>query len=296
MTESKFFLLFKGQLANDREKFVQDWIVNWHYQDGQEGTYPEGQPQNFFEYSGPEDLITWFRWIRSPMPNYLPEEMMAPLMAESIERDREIFNLHNIPQNDGHFDSYAILNAQDYLFTHLYPTPDRQSIKNVLDFGAGYGRHSNLFSRYVESLTYLAVDAIPLSYCLQNFSLQQMELPFYEYVGSADEFEISDDAPGLYHLPTWRTDLLPENYFDVILCTQVLPELSPQLVSFIIMQFVKTLKSGGMLYIRDHEDRFNPSNINIAFLLAKAGFTLEFRPWVTDGDDIHGIPRIWRLT
>jgi hypothetical protein len=138
------------------------------------------------------------------------------------------------------------------------------------------------------------MDAIPLPYCLQHLYYSQLLCVFNEYVNNTTAFEICDE-PGAYHLPTWRYDLLPDSFFDMIICVQVLQELNPKLVRFMIDQFRRTLKPGGALYIRDHDLLWQPAHkIDLNRYLPKWGFRLEFRPHIIDGKDIHGLPRIWR--
>jgi SAM-dependent methyltransferase len=144
-----------------------------------------------------------------------------------------------------HVDEY---NAVDFLLQILYPVPERMRPKRVLDFGAGYGRQMNLWSG-VHDLSYVAVDAIELPYTLQSFYLSQFDLPVYEYVngwrGNVG------GKPGIYHLPTWRIDLLPDAFFDLVICTQVLQEIPATMVQRSIQTFRRCLKTGGALYIRD---------------------------------------------
>ena len=212
----------------------------------------------------------------------------------SLEHDRRILDEAGIDFDFTTYRSVGRANAQDFVFQNLYPCPERQAISRVLDFGAGWGRQSNLWSQQrSESLIMLAMEAVPQSYCVQNFYYAANDIPFQDYI-TFGELNISDDRPGIYHCPTWRWDLVPSNFFDLVICCQVLPELSPNLAHFAVQLFLQVLKPGGALYIRDHDQAFNPSGIDLNAYLREQGFVLEFRPHVIDRDEIHGIPRIWR--
>lgn len=185
-------------------------------------------------------------------------------------------------------------NAHDLLFPTLYPVPERNKINNVLDFGAGYGRQANLWARGGETI-YVGLDAIPKSYCLQHVYYSNLGKPFYDYVSNPEEFKITAANKGIYHLPTWRSDLLPDNFFDMVMTVQVLRELNSTLVRKMLTEFHRILKPGSMLYIRDHGDKWKPAGkLNIDKFLIETGFTLEFKPHIILDSDLHGIPRIWR--
>jgi len=90
-------------------------------------------------------------------------------------------------------------------------------------------------------------------------------------------------------------DLLPRDYFDMIIFVQVLQEINETLLKRIIRLSRDILKPGGMIYIRDHYNAWQPvHNFDIDSHLLKQGFVLEFRPHVKDKKDIWGVPRIWR--
>lgn len=52
-----------------------------------------------------------------------------------------------------------------------------------------------------------------------------------------DEFDI-DKSEGIFHLPTWRFDLVPDNSVDVVTAIFVLPEIN----DFALLEFVKQTK------------------------------------------------------
>lgn len=283
---------FSQMLERDRA-WVEDWMLTWDYQDNKR-PYTPGYPQDFYIYLGPDDLAKWWAWQgKAKRPDYYPSQQSAELVQLSKRFDQRTAEKLGISFDFTCYDPIGRNNAQDYLITHMYPVPQRQQIRRVLDFGAGYGRQANLWSQLEEDLQYVAMDAIPQSYLLQYLYYSCLDHDLHEYMNDPYGFKISET--GYYHLPTWRTDLLPDNHFDLVILTQVLPEINAKLVAFMIGIFRKKLKPGGALYLRDHGKNWAPvHNLDVDQLLAKNGFVLEFKPYVIDKQDIHGIPRIWR--
>ena len=267
-----------------------DWLLCWECS------------QEFHTYKGRQDLIRWFEWSRR-YTHYLPTEQVEPLARLSETKNREIYNaIGGGGYAYQHVDEY---NATDYLFQNFYAVPKRMRVKRILDFGAGYGRQINLWSQLHPDVIYVGMDAIELPYCLQHFYYSQFDLPLREYLETPEDF-IIEASPAVYHLPTWRYDLLPDKFFDMVICVQVLQEINEQLVRHMIKVFLRCLKPGGALYIRDHDLVWQPSHrLNLNELLPEQGFVLEFLPYVADSHyalyrghksppDVHGIPRIWR--
>jgi len=152
----------------------------------------------------------------------------------------------------------------------------------------------------VPDLVYCGVEAIENGYCCQNLYYKAASLlRVSDYIEDPERFRITA-APGIYHLPTWRCDLLPSDFFDLIIAVQVLPELKDRLALHLLELFKRCLKVGGALYIRDHDLRFLPAShthtLDLHELLPSFGFQLEFRPYVYDLEEIHGVPRLWRKT
>jgi SAM-dependent methyltransferase len=268
-----------------------EWLLRWEW------------AEEFHNYNGPEDLIRWFEWMK-PYPCYLIPELIKPLAQLSEAKNKEI--LRSIDGSREYVYQYVDeYGAADYLFQNIYPVPQRMQVKRILDFGAGYGRQINLWSQLHPDLTYVSMDAIELPYCLQHFYYSHFDVLLHEYVKSPDDFHI-EGFPGVYHVPTWRTDLLPNDFFDMIICVGVLPEISERLVYHMLQVFQNCLKPGGALYIRDHDlAAIYGHKLNLNKLLLERRFVLEFRPYFSDswyalyGDhdfppDVHGIPRIWR--
>lgn len=185
-------------------------------------------------------------------------------------------------------------NAEDFILQCGYHRPARHNVKKILEIGPGYGRQINLWSKE-ENLVFCALEAIESQYLSQNLYYSLLEnINFYEYFNNPENFEIKNN-PGIYHLPTWRLDLLPKNFFDLVIAVQVLPELEENLMLKMLKTFQKCVKPGGAIYIRDHDLAWIPGHkFDLEKILPDFGFQLEFRPIVIDGVDIHGTPRIFR--
>jgi SAM-dependent methyltransferase len=278
--------------------YIKSWLVAWDYQvklKKRKVGYDGDKPSDFFSYNGPSDLLKWMNWFHPVYPDYFPGELTEPLVAESRRNDQRIaeaaglaFDFPNYGKNIG------LNNAHDFLFPQLYPVPERFKIKNVIDFGAGYGRQANLWATRIDGI-YVGMDAIPNSYCLQNLYYSKLGRPFYEYVESPGDFRFDLSRKGIYHIPTWRTDLLPDNSFDLVMFVQVLPELNSKLIRHVLTEFRRILKPGGMVYIRDHASIWKPAGrMDVGEFMKNNGFVLEFQPHLVLDGDLHGIPRIWR--
>ncbi len=293
--QKKFLEVFN----TDKPKFIRNWLVSWDYQVKRKKRgikYDESLPSDFFEYNGPDDLVKWMNWFASDYTNYIPENLINPLIEQSLENDKKILSKLGLTYDFGDFykNRIGLNNAHDFLIPSIYPVPERYRIKNILDFGAGYGRQSNLWTMNKENI-YVGMDAIPTSYCLQNIYYKNIGAPFYEYIDNPTGFAIDKNKKGIYHVPTWRYDLLPSDSFDMVMAVQVLRELNSTLVSKMLIEFHRVLKPGGMLYIRDHGDKWKPSGkMDIDKFLIDYGYTLEFKPHIVLDEDLHGIPRIWR--
>lgn len=271
---------------------ARPYIDRWEIQD------PDSP---LLKYAGPVGILEWWDYDEAkPFTHYLPSSAVDPLITLSASFNTKVFReLHNGPYAYRQID---ILNAVDYTFQKFYPIPERMRVKSVLDFGAGYGRHANLWTQLCPDITYVAVDSIERSYCLQSFYLGLLDPELTEYVVVGDEFRI-EQKPGIFHVPGWRTDLLPEGFFDLVICTDVLPEVPGDLVIDSIMLFRHALKASGAVYFRDHDVSWQPVHrLDYSALMHSTGFQLEFRPVVNESMkaadqsrvDIHGMPRVWR--
>ena len=296
--DKTIFEQFKHAYERDRPRYIKDWLVRWDYQvkrKKRKVIIDEGEPQDFFTYNGPSDLVEWMNWLKEPSPDYLGEAITKSLTDLSEENDRKVCQNLGININwNTYRKNIDLMNAHDYLFPNLYPQPARYKIRNILDFGAGYGRQANLWTSKLSDYTLVGMDAVPKSYCLQHIYYKALGKKMIDY---CDVPDLKVDLTGncIYHIPTWRYDLLPTASFDLVMCVQVLPEINSTLVKKMVVEFERILKPGGMLYIHDHGYKWKPgTQMNIDNYISQNGFVLEFRPHVIDNVDIHGFPRIYR--
>ncbi|RMG39427.1 MAG: hypothetical protein D6719_13360, partial [Candidatus Dadabacteria bacterium] len=220
------FELFKAAYDRDTPEYNKPWISSWPYQE-HAGPKPENAEKNlpvdFFTFNGPKEFIPWFNWSLSPKPDYFPSSLVEPLIQKSNDFDSKLLKTFGLQYDlEKHRDAIARNNAQDYILMNAYPMPGPQVGKRILDFGAGNGRQANLLSQLEdEQLVYIGVDAIPKSYCLQHLYYSVTDRPFYDYVVDPTSTVLDDNSRGIYHLPTWRFDLIPDNYVDKIVTVQV---------------------------------------------------------------------------
>lgn len=291
--------LFQKAFSADKAKYIKKWLISWEYQDiriKRKISYDSELPQNFYAFKGTEDLIKWMNWFEADYPDYFKNQQLSDLINKSEDNDKKIFSKLNLPFNFVNYDKrIGLHNAHDFMIPHLYPVPERYKIKRVLDFGAGYGRQANLWAANSKDISYIGVDGIPLSYCLQHIYYKNLDVPCYDYVESPANFCIDFKPNSIYHIPTWRFDLIADNSIDMVMCVQVLPELGSKLLKFALDEFKRVLKPGGMLYIRDHAYTWKPAHkTDVDEYLKENSFDIEYKAYIIDTKDIFGIPRLWR--
>lgn len=182
--------------------------------------------------------------------------------------------------------------AIDFKFQNVTGT----KINNILDFGSGIGRQAYQWCSR-EDVNFFSIDAIESLYLLQNkiYSLLFPE-KLKEYFDDPQGFRNIDfnaSSNQLYHLPTWRIDLLPEKYFDLIICVQVLQEINEKTLRYVLTQFKRIIKNNGFLYIRDNEFWMPSHKVRVGRELLRQGWELIFRYTGEEGTDIEGVPRLW---
>lgn len=300
--KENIFDLFKEAHKADKKQYIKDWMVNWAYQDKliqRNIKYDDELPEDFYTYNGPQDLLGWYNWQKSVKPDYFDPNRINDLIAKSRKYDSELISKYQLDFDYKYYDQcIGRNNAEDYILANFYPMQGPSKGKRVLDFGAGYGRQANLWTQEEdEELVFVAVDAIPKSYCLQHLYYSNSDRPLTEYAVEREKFKLDEHSKGIYHLPTWRFDLIPDNYFDRIVVVQVLHELNEPLTKYVLNQFKRILKDTGVLYLRDHMNTWRPTHtLDVDNYLKNNGFTLEFQPHIEDKKDLHGIPRMWRKT
>lgn len=294
----QYIQAFQSYLEKDQQ-YIKPWMVSWAYQEQRKRRskhYAEGLPQDFYEFSGPEDLKQWLNWnLTFPHPDYFLGTEEQSLIDLSTEIDMNVFRRAGIEVDEQQYkEIIGRRNMQDYRFAHFYPVPERQVPKRILDFGSGYGRQANLWTNVDDEVAFLSMDGIPKSYCVQRYYYSKLDVPTFEYMDAPDEFSI-EFQPGIYHLPTWRFDLIPDNSLDMVLMMQVLPELSNKLAKYVLSQFQRILKPGGAMMLRDKGNWLRTgSGFDLQNYLNSNGWVLEFKPHVIHSKDLHGYTRIWR--
>ncbi len=289
---------FETALNQDKQ-FIKPFMASWDYQNKRKKRnvrYNEELPQDFFRFSDPDEIVKWMNWFSGEYPSYFDPAITNPLVSQSLVNDSEIFRKLNLVHKFETYENIGLNNAHDFFIPQSYPVPAEFEIKTVVDFGAGYGRQANLWWPFVEGKgNFIGVDAIPLSYSLQSHYYHAIKSDYKEYVFEKEQFKIDPKGSDIYHLPTWRLDLIPDNSVDLIICIQVLPELSRTLINYLFKEFHRILKPGAALYLRDLNFLYKAFGTgNIDGILQTNGFSLEFRAFVKHNTHIHGIPRIWR--
>jgi SAM-dependent methyltransferase len=276
------------------------WLTRWFFADV---LYSREQRKemSFYEYEGPDHLKKYFAWLANGrFPDYFQDAAIGDLQKLSLERDIECSRKLGVSIPEEFIRRVARYNAQDFLFQRPYPVPERQTIKVILDFGAGHGRMANLaFTPFGATELLVAVDAIPGSYLTQRAYYNGLGLRVSDYLdyfaeGSPFSFDNARQESNVIHLPTWRLELVPTNSVDLVCCVQVLKELPRRLLFYVVGQFARVLRLGGALYVRDHVQFHDPTHMPVDEILSTSGFVLEFRPHIRDRFDVYGIPRIWR--
>ncbi len=288
---------FNDALARDRER-APEWMTRWDYQEGlkkRKRTYEDGVVNDFFTFGGAPDLLKWMSWFRADYPDYIKDQRITELVNASRANDERITRALSLELDKSFYDKRVGLNnAHDHLLPQSYPVPERARIRAVLDFGAGYGRQANLWATQDPDLCYIGMDAIVNSYCLQHLYYNGLGVPVSDYIDAPSTFSFQH-KPGIQHIPTWRSDLVPDGSVDLVMCVQVLPELNSRLVRHMLGEFHRMLKPGGALYIRDHAYTWKPTDtFDVEQHLGTNGFDLEFRAHIINDVELHGIPRIWR--
>ena len=255
-----------------------------------------GRAEYHEQFNGPAEIVEWMATgVGAERGGYIPEARRAELIQESWQFDKRVFDaLREGIQEADYLRYIGSWNADDFAWATCYPVPPRQRVRTVLDFGAGYGRQLNLWSQHVSDLRYIAVDVIRKPYLAQAAYFQFFDLPFQEYVIDPSGFVIGADA-GIYHVPAWRWDLVPDNSIDLILAVMVLPEVHSETLYRVLDQFKRVMKPSGALFIRDHGLVVKSANTeDVASALIKRSFAIEFRPHAIDDVEIRGVPRVWR--
>ena len=294
---------FQSILTRDIEQLqLPDYLHRWLFV---ERLYQrdERKEMNFYEFEGPLHIAKFMAWImNTQFHNILSGEYLDTLIERSYQTDKKLLAQFDLAIPDDKLRNIGLYNAQDHIFQRAYQVSGVQQVKRFLDIGAGHGRMANLGLCGNESPydAYVAVDGIPSSYLTQATYFKGLGLKVWDYFDHCGDVPDSIDFEGIaaahdvVHIPTWRMDLIPEGYFDMVNCVQVLKELPGDLTAFFISEFNRVVQPNGAVYVRDHKQFHNPNHMPIDDLLNSSGFVLEYNPQIVDRKDVHGVPRIWR--
>lgn len=268
--------------------------------------YADGVRNRMSRYHSKYDLLHWLSFWTEPQRLASPfagEELYETLRKQSYAAHQHVLGqLFTTParKSEPHA-GYDIWNAID---GHIVgeQCPDARV---VLDFGSGYGRLGAVFADPSRDCTYISVDCVEISYLLQNLFLSSLAPDrFFEYVDYAMErrtFEVCRDKKGsIYHLPSWRLDLVPDGFVDVITSVFVLPEINEFALTEFVTMAKRVVHRGGYVYLRDHLYQAGENNhrgghrLDTSTLLEEAGFRLIYQGDYQDNVDIYGLPRVYR--
>jgi SAM-dependent methyltransferase len=248
--------------------------LGWHKAHKMAPFTPFGWPLD------PSTLSRVRRGIDRMMAEFLDDPAISPAAAAVIrDFDRE---------------TLARYTAIDARFQTVTPAP----IRSVLDFGSGIGRASLIWSFDREDVALVSVDATESLYLLQHELYRRMYGGRLIELLGAPEGTVASLAGGtVTHVPAWMMDrTIPSASIDLIVCVQVLQELTEPALSFALQQFRRIIRPQGVLYIRDKEFWIPEHRVRVGRALLANGWHLAFRYPGSEGSDIHGIPRLWVYT
>ena len=297
------------------EVFVQDsasfpHLSKWLFADRQ---LARGQrtEMSFYEPLGPDQILRYFNYLKGfKLDTTALPPKARDLVDLAYSRDRKMLEELGLysPSLDKHLLAISAYNATDYWFFTQVPQITGDPVQSVLDFGAGHGRQANLLlAPQLQSVprSLVSVDGIVGSYVTAyNYYLAiGNEVQETLLAANRETTNLTAEPSKVLHIPTWRLNQIQDQSIDLIICVQVLREISVETLDFVLQQFQRIVKKNGFIYIRDHVDRHNPNGANQSEYLMRYGFELEWSPKFIDKPDnglnnhrIHGLPRIWRLT
>lgn len=271
---------------------------------GSTAVYNDEVKARLMKYHSKYDLLHWMSyWTeqRRLMSPFTGIEEFEKLKEKSFKAHKKVFNYlydNEMIKNNYH-NGYDIFNAIDSYIIKK----NCKDFFTVLDFGSGYGRLGAMFSNEGNKHTYISVDCVEGSYIVQNLFLSLLNPSnFYEYFDYEflnKTFKIKKKK-SIYHIPSWRLDLVEDQSVDLITSVFVLPEIN----EFALLKFIydakKVLRKGGYIYIRDHlyqtgdKTHKGGHKLDTESELKKAGFESIFISEYKDNLEIYGTPRIYQ--
>ena len=171
---------------------------------------------------------------------------------DQLELSKDIFNQKK---------EYKKLTVSDLAFfldlNFIYSFIDQSKVSTkVIEVGGGYGRLAEICQHILPGkIKHFLIDSVPTSLSLA-YEYLTIALPNHK-IGSFYENEnLMDLDLDIYILPSWRSDLLPKEYFDLAINIQSMQEMDKHHIDFYMELFDKTLITNqGLIYLcnrRDH--------------------------------------------
>ncbi len=152
--------------------------------------------------------------------------------------------------------------------------PHLTSARRILDIGPGAGRHmvGLTLAGMLKTRNYIGLESIGLPYVLQSqlggrlagdgqigrfsdiLDFQFSRLPF-----PAEEC-LANNA--IAHLPLWESDQIPDKSVDLMICSYILDEVSPDDFLRLVALIDRVLAPGGVIYCRGSQERALRTNFN----------------------------------
>lgn len=123
----------------------------------------------------------------------------------------------------------------------------------ICEVGGGYGRVAEIFlETHDRRVHYVMIDAVPgsLMYAYYYLKGQFPELNIGSFY-AGDDYDSSYDC---YILPSWRTSVLPESFFDICLNIESMQEMQQHHVDFYLDLFDRLTVLGGEIYLSNARD------------------------------------------
>ena len=123
----------------------------------------------------------------------------------------------------------------------------------ICEVGGGYGRLAEVFLEiHKKRVHYVMIDAVPgsLMYAYHYLKSQFPELNIGSFY-AGDDYDSSYDC---YILPSWRTSVLQETFFDICLNIESMQEMQQHHVDFYFELFDRLTIFGGEIYLSNARD------------------------------------------
>jgi hypothetical protein len=123
----------------------------------------------------------------------------------------------------------------------------------ICEIGGGYGRLAEVFlENHKKRMHYVMIDAVPgsLMYAYSYLKAQYPELKIGSFY-AGDDYDVSYDC---YILPSWRTNALPQAFFDICINVESMQEMEQHHVDFYLALFDRLTVLGGEIYLSNARD------------------------------------------